>query len=490
METDLRETHSAVLAMVGSRVYKVKKPVRLPFLDFSTVEARWAAVAREVALNRRLAPDVYLGVGEWRDPDADPDRPGEPVVVMRRMPDDRRLATLVSGGDSGAAADPDELRSAIRAIARTVAVFHSRAERSPAIDVAGDPETVAAKFTTDVAETRAIASGVLDTDLLDDIETLGRTYLRGRVPLLEQRVRDGLVCDGHGDLLADDIFCLPDGPRILDCIEFDDRLRWGDVLADVAFLAMDLDRLDAPDLAAHLLADYGEFSGEHHPASLAHFYVAARALIRAKVAAVRVHQGERAAAPLAQRLLALTAEHLRRGRVTCTLVGGGPGTGKSALAQAIAPAIDAVVIASDEVRKELAGLPHDAPAAAAYGEGTYDDAHTEATYTEMIDRGRRLLEHGTSVVLDASWSREAHRDAARSVALATAAELHELRCVAPAAVAHRRIAQRSTRPHTSDATVAVADAMADAAEPWPTAVLLDTDAPLFVVTATAQRAIG
>jgi len=498
VDTDLRETHSAVLAMVGPHVYKIKKPVRLPFLDFSTVEARWEVAAREVALNRRLAPDVYLGVGEWRAPDADPDRPGEPVVVMRRMPDDRRLATLVSsgssgnisGGVSGGTATHDELRAAIRAIARTVAAFHSRAERSPTIDTAGLPETVSAKLITDVEEARDIASGVLDTDLIDTVESLGRVYLRGRVPLLDQRVRDGLVCDGHGDLLADDIFCLPDGPRILDCIEFDDRLRWGDVLADIAFLAMDLDRLGAPDLATLLLADYGEFSGEHHPASLAHFYVAARALIRAKVTAVRVHQGERAAADLAQRLLALAVEHLRRGRVTCTLVGGGPGTGKSAVAETIAPTIDAVVIASDEVRKELAGLPHDTPAGASYGEGIYDDLHTEATYAEMIDRGRHLLEHGTSVVLDASWSRQAHRDAARSVALATSAELHELRCVAPPAVAHRRIAERSARRHTSDATIAVADAMTDTAEPWPTAFVLDTDAPLFVVTAAAQRSIG
>ncbi|MFM8303242.1 MAG: AAA family ATPase [Actinomycetota bacterium] len=489
MDTDLRETHSAVVALVGSRAYKTKKPVRLAFLDFSTPEARWAVAAREVELNRRLAPDVYLGVGEWRDPDAPPDRPGEPVVVMRRLPDDRRLATLVTE-HVGGANRREELQAAIRAIARILAAFHSRAERSPEIDTAGLPETLLAQFAANVDEARGVGSGVLDPTLIDEIEARGRTYLRGRAPLLAQRVGDGLVCDGHGDLLTDDIFCLPDGPRILDCIEFDDRLRWGDVLADVAFLVMDLERLGAPDLAAQLLDDYREFSGEHHPTSLAHFFVASRALVRAKVTAIRVYQGERSAAPLATQLLELAATHLRLGRVTCTLVGGAPGAGKSTLAQTLAPSIDAVVIASDEVRKDLAGLAHDARGTSAYGTGIYDDAHTEATYAEMIGRARHLLEHGTSVVLDASWSRHAHRDAARAAAVTTGAELRELRCVAPAAVTHRRIAARASQPHTSDATVAIATTMTDAAEPWPTAVTLDTDAPPFVVAAAAERAIG
>jgi predicted kinase len=234
-----------------------------------------------------------------------------------------------------------------------------------------------------------------------------------------------------------------------------------------------------------------EFSNEHHPSSLARYYVASRALIRAKVAAVRVHQGDRAAAPLAQRLLLLAADHLQRGRVTCTLVGGTPGTGKSALADALAPDLDAVVVSSDEVRKELAGLPHDAPADAAYGHGIYDPVHTEATSAEIVARARRLLEHGISVVLDASWSRDVHRAAARSVAAATTSELHEIRCVVPAAVAHQRIAaRRAAGARVSDATVTVADTMAADADPWPHAFTLDTDAPPFVVTAAARRSIG
>jgi len=487
VDPTLRETHSAVVAMVGDRVYKVKKPVRLPFLDFSTNDARRAVCGREVALNRRLAPDVYLGVGEWRPPDADPGRPAEPVVVMRRMPDGLRLATLVAAP----AGPPESVHGAIRAIARVMAAFHARADRSAEIDRSGLPEPVATKFAIDVAETRDVAAGVLDPGVIDIVDRRGTAYLAGRVPLFEQRVRDGMIVDGHGDLLADDIFCLPDGPRILDCIEFDDRLRWGDVLADIAFLVMDLERLHAHDLATELLTAYVEFSNEHHPTSLTHYYVASRALIRAKVTAVRVHQGDRAAAPLAQQLLLLAADHLHRGRVTCTLMGGGPGTGKSSIAEAIAPALDAVILASDEVRKELAGLSHDTSARAEYAQGIYDASHTDATYAELTTRARRLLEHGVSVVLDASFSREAHRDAVRAVAASTASELHELHCVAPTAVTHERIATRdATGPHVSDATAEVADAMAASSDPWPGAVTLDTDAPVYVVEAAARRAIG
>jgi len=483
----LRETHSAVVAMVGDCVYKVKKPVRLAFLDFSTVEARRAVCAREVALNRRLAPDVYLGVGEWRSPGAAPDAPPEPVVVMRRMPDDRRLASLATAPDGPA----EFVYGAVRAIARIMATFHARADRSPEIDQSGTPEFVATKFATDVAEARAVASGVLDPGVIDAVDRRGTAYLAGRLALLEQRVRAGMIVDGHGDLLADDIFCLPDGPRILDCIEFDDRLRWGDVLADIAFLVMDLERLGAHDLATQLLAAYVEFSNEHHPSSLAHYYIASRALIRAKVTAVRAHQGDRSVAPLAQALLLRAADHLQQGRVTCTLVGGGPGTGKSSIAEAIAAPLDAVVLSSDEIRKELAGLPHTTPAGAAFERGIYDPAHTDRTYAELTARARQLLEHGVSVVLDASWSREAHRDAARAVAAATASELHELRCTAPAPVTHERIAvRRSAGPQVSDATVEIADALVATADPWPCAVTLDTDAPLYVVEAAARRAIG
>ncbi len=127
--------------------------------------------------------------------------------------------------------------------------------------------------------------------MLDEVATRATRYVQGRTPLFAARVAQGWMRDGHGDLLADDIFCLADGPRVLDCLDFSDELRYGDVLADVAFLAMDLERLGAPELAARFVRLYDEFSGERHPASLVDYYIAFRALIRAKVSALRVDAG-------------------------------------------------------------------------------------------------------------------------------------------------------------------------------------------------------
>ena len=192
-----------------------------------------------------------------------------------------------------------------------------------------------------------------------------------------------MVRDGHGDLLAEDIFCLDDGPRILDCLAFDDELRWGDVLGDVAFLVMDLERLGHPDLARSLLADHGEFSGEHHPGSLAHLYVAQRALVRAKVAALRTSQtgsGKGPTTPEVEALLGMAVGHLRRAEVRLALVGGLPGSGKSTLAGRMADELGWVVLSSDAVRRD-AGLRyqdlHDPSAydPATVGAGVRGDAH-------------------------------------------------------------------------------------------------------------------
>ena len=235
------------MVFTGDRAYKLKKPVKFDFLDFSTRERREEAAHREVALNRRLAPDVYLGVADVLDVDG---APCDHLVVMRRMPDDRRLSALVAAD----AATVDDLRE----LARVLATFHAAAARTPATAAAGSPGVIAAKLAGDVAELQAFHGGILAADTLDEVGARATRYVEGRARLFEQRVADGWVCDGHGDLLADDIFCLADGPRVLDCLDFSDQLRYGDVLADVAFLAMDLEHRGALELATRFLELYDE----------------------------------------------------------------------------------------------------------------------------------------------------------------------------------------------------------------------------------------
>ncbi|HVL07399.1 MAG TPA: AAA family ATPase [Acidimicrobiales bacterium] len=470
------ETHSGVVFFLGDRAYKVKKPVDLGFLDFRTREARLDACRREVALNRRLAPDVYLGVADIRGPGG---RPCDHAVVMRRMPGDRRLSSMITSGVP--------VNEHLARLATQLAAFHARAERSPSIDEMARRDTILRRWEKNHAEMAEFPSTVLDPEVLDEAMTLARRYLAGRTPLFEQRIAERRPCDGHGDLLADDIFCLDDGPRVLDCLEFDDRLRYGDTLADVAFLAMDLERLGREDLASAFLAHYQDASGDSWPPSLAHHYIAYRAQVRAKVAAVRWAQGDTPSAQAAGELVALGGEHLRRGRVRLILVGGHPGTGKSTVARGIAAPLDALVLRSDEVRKSLAGLDPLTPAPAPVEEELYRPAMTDATYTELLAQARTGLELGRTVVLDATWRDRRWRDAAAGVAAAATADLVELRCAAPLDLALERIRRRSGRD-ASDATEVVARAMWAGGEPWITAAEIDTSSDGSAAVANALAA--
>jgi aminoglycoside phosphotransferase family enzyme/predicted kinase len=472
----VHETHTAVLFFVGDRAYKVKKPVDLTFLDYSTLAARRTGCEREIALNRRFAPDVYLGLGEFRGPDTGEQ---EPVVVMRRMPPARRLAQLVREG-----ADVGE---ALRAVARLLATRHADAPRGPRIDAEGTREALSGRWEASFQQVRALSGDGPPPEGVAEIERLVRRYLAGRDPLFAARIAQGRIVDGHGDLLAEDIFCLDDGPRVLDCLEFDDRLRFVDGLDDAAFLAMDLERLDAFDAAAFFLARYSEYSGDPAPPSLWHHYVAYRAFVRAKVSLIQAHQGAPRAEAASKRLVATALRHLRTSAVGLTLVGGLPGSGKSTLSGALADRLGVTLLSSDRLRKELAGIPVEQSAAAGYGEGLYAPERTAHMYAVLLDRAAALLRAGESVVLDATWSDPDRRDAAERVAERTSADLVALHCEVPQEVAAARL--RTRPPGASDAGPEVAAAMAARQTPWTRALTVDTSGPLESVVAQAVAAV-
>ncbi len=473
------ETHSGVVVLLGDRAYKLKKAVDLGFLDASTRQAREALCHREVALNRRLAPDIYLGVVDVLGTDG---APCDHAVVMRRLPDDRRLAAMVVAGE--------DVGSNLDAVARLLAGFHARAERGAAADAAAGCDAMAARWSANTVELDPYRGRYVDPDLVDEVEVAAQRYLAGRHDLFAQRVASGRACDGHGDLLADDVFCLDDGPRLLDCLEFDDALRLGDGLADAAFLAMDLEGRGRLDLAERFLDAYRVAAGDAWPASLAHHHVAYRAQVRAKVAAIRAAQRD-VPDPAPGHLLELARDRLATARVRLVLVGGLPGTGKSTLAAALGPVLEAEVISSDAIRKELAGIPPGQPAAAGFGEGIYSAASTAATYRELLARAGRALRSGTSVVLDASWGRRRWRDLAGTVAQETASDLVELECRCPAEIATARMARRASRGgDPSDADARIAAAMAVETDPWPTAVALDTTVQGVEVLTAASAAVS
>ena len=473
------ETHVSWLFFGPDRVYKIKRPVRYDFLDFRDLDARGDACENEVELNRRLSPDVYLGVGAI----VGPDRSVEPAVVMRRLPAERRLAALVERDDPSVAYRLEQ-------VAARLAAFHHAAGRSGLIDEHCRADAVSALWRENLEALAPFTGAVVDAGLLERIGSLARAYLAGRRRLLSTRVERGRAVDGHGDLLADDIFCLPDGPRIIDCLEFDERLRHLDPLADVAFLAMDLERMGRPDLARTFLDAYRNDSGDAWPESLEHHWVAHRALVRAKVACLRHAQGHPEAAAEAGRLIAMALSHLEAGAVRLVLIGGAPGTGKSTLAARLGEVTGWPVLRSDVLRRELAGRPVLAHYPEAFGAGLYQAEATATVYAELLSRARHLLERGESVILDASWVRRAWRDGATDLAAATRSALVCLECEVPLEVAVARVTERARSGRdASDATAGVARVMYLEAESWPEAEVVDTTGPEEAALERALRAV-
>jgi aminoglycoside phosphotransferase family enzyme/predicted kinase len=466
-QTIVVETHVSTLFFVGDRVFKLRKPVQFGFLDFRSRCSRQEDCEREVALNRRLAPDVYLGVADL----SMEGRLLDHMVVMKRMPQDRRLAALARRGE--------DLDPWLHQVAVALFAFHSRAQRSSEISADATDKALCALWQESFNETDPFVGSILDDRDETEIRAHVERWIAGRKPLFDARIASGCVCDGHGDLQAEDIFCLDDGVRMLDCIEFSDRLRHGDVCADVTFLAMDIERLGHPGAADRFLVDYQRLARDPFPDTLIHHYIAFRAYVRAKVACLRSALNADGAREEARQLQGLALDHLRRARMRLVLVGGLPGCGKTTLATGLATATGWTVLRSDEIREQIRDLAIDSSrvGTAGYREGHYRPEVTAAVYEELLRQAEHCLGLGQSVILDASWTDDSWRDAARSLADRTFSDLAEFRCEAAPQLAADRIARRlANHSDISEATPEIARAMSRTADPWPSAMVVDSAA--------------
>jgi aminoglycoside phosphotransferase family enzyme/shikimate kinase len=459
---EVRETHISIVFLAGERAYKVKKPVRMPFVDYSTLEQRRRFCAEEVRLNRRFAPDVYLGVasiveagGDLALADGIEEDALEYVVVMRRF-DDR--ATLEHQVERRLV--DEELAARVGA---RVAELHLAAPRAPA--GYWTPAYIEERLAENFETTRPDVGVVVDRLTFDAVQRFSYAFLRARTPLLEQRIEAGMVRDLHGDLRAEHIVIEDDRLSIIDCIEFDERLRLIDVAADLAFLIMDLERLGAHSLAAAAERAYLARTRDPDLRTLLPFYCCYSEWVRAKVTAGRVRQlpeSHPIRSQLEQRARSLFALSLRlawRARLPLVVVlCGVAGTGKSTLAGELAQRSGLSHVSSDRVRKALAGLA----AGERGGPELYTPDMTARTYGELAARAGAALAAGGGAILDATFLRRDQRALLREVG----GRVLWVECTAPEEVLRRRGQTRERAPERgSDATWTVVAAQLEAWEP-------------------------
>jgi uncharacterized protein len=406
------ETHVSRLYFTRRHVYKVKKPVDFGFLNFSTLDRRRFYCEEEVRLNRRFAPGVYLGVvdirqrGELFELGGD-GRVVEYAVRMERLPAERML-------DRRIAEEDPQLPSEIARVGRRLGELHRESVVCRNNGRQSNLEVVRLNWRENFEQTHPFCGKTLDARALKACRQYVEGFLGANAPLMLRREEEGWVRDGHGDLHAEHI-CLTDPVKIYDCIEFNRRFRIGDVAADVSFVLMDLDLRGRRDLSASLLRAYDEVLGEDAERDLLlPFYKIYRAWVRGKVESfLSADEGaseetRSSAGNRARRHFSLALGYLSPSVLvlTCGLMG----TGKSTLGRALALTIDATMLRSDEVRKELAGGKAASGSAAPFDQGIYSPDFSRLTYDRLLDSALEEASEGRSVIVDASFARHKERE--------------------------------------------------------------------------------
>lgn len=469
-EVAVIQTHISCVFLAGDQVFKVKKAVRFPFLDFSTLERRRYFCEEEVRLNRRLAPGVYLGVvpivrsgARYRVGGA-----GEPVeyaVHMRRLPEGCVLRGLVERGGADV--------GLMQRIAAKMAAFHAQAETGPAITAAGAPDAIEHTLRDNFATLAPLAGTLAPPGTLANLQLLMESALARSADRLRARQGAGRVRDCHGDLRPDHICCTDELP-IFDCVEFSSRFRYCDVASEMAFLAMELEFLGTRPLADALIDAYVAASGDAELSAILPFFRAYRALVRAMVAALTSAEKEIEAAARvgaredARRYLAVAERAAWAAHMPFLIAVVGPsGTGKSTLAGALVARTAFAWLRSDVLRKQRAGLaalahPADAERAALL----YAPERSAEVYAALAAEAEALARAGRGGIIDATFRRRADRDRLRAAAARGAAPLLWIECRAtPATVRDRLLTRAAQGTDPSDATWTVAEAQAHDFEP-------------------------
>jgi aminoglycoside phosphotransferase family enzyme/gluconate kinase len=411
-EFQILETHISWVVLTGPFAYKIKKPVNLGFVDFSTLERRRYFCAEELRLNRRLAPDVYLDVvaitGTPEDPKVGGVTPAiEFAVKMKQFPQQSLLTHVLHHRQL--------LAAHIDGLAKQIADFHAVIQVAGAEIPFGSPDVLAKPVLANFHYLPAEASSLLGEDRIEALRHWTEREHDGHSEIFVKRKSEGFIRECHGDLHLGNMALINDCVVIFDCIEFNDTFRWIDVMSELAFIVMDLIDRGRPDFAYRLLNGYLEHTGDYEGLAVFQYYLTYRAMVRAKVAGIRLEQEEKGGPEsritenelkgyleLAERLSQPTQPSL-------ILMHGLSGSGKTTIAQLILETMGAIRIRSDIERKRLFSLSPEARSERVSDFSIYGNDATERTYRQLEDLAEKILDGGFVVIVDATFLKATQR---------------------------------------------------------------------------------
>ncbi len=467
---ELLETHISTLLLAGDYAYKLKKPLDLGFLDFTTLEKRRLCCEEEIRLNGRFSDSLYQGVSRIAGSAEQPRMDGkgevmEYAVRMRRFPQDSRLDQVLLRGEL----QPRHLDQ----LADDLATFHHTQAASDSLPT--ELASVDAQLGPVLENASQLLEILADRDLLTRVENLDR-WMASEAQRLETlvgtRISTGMIRECHGDLHLENIVLLDDRPVPFDGIEFSAALRWIDVMNELAFLCMDLDYRGRRDASARILSRYLDATGDYDGIPLLRFYQVYRALVRAKIQAIRLTDKTLAAAEHGRiskalaRYIGLAEACSRPGEVSLTVTCGLSGSGKSTAALELIQRSGAIRLRSDVERKRLYGLHPMARTDSAVAGDIYSRQATEATYAYLVKLAEHLLRAGWSVVVDAACLRRSERRLFQDLARQMQIPYRLLACNAPVSTLKRRLREReAARNDPSEADLAVLEHQLTSFEP-------------------------
>ncbi|MGD9817439.1 MAG: AAA family ATPase [Desulfomonilaceae bacterium] len=444
---DVIQTHISVVFIAGDYVYKIKKPLNMGFLDYTTLEKRRFFCEQEVSLNSRFSKGIYLEVVDIHSSGSNVNFTGdgkltEVAVKMRKISEDRVLKRMLLSEKI----NNDHMEK----LAQRLRKFHAGANHSKRISLFGAPEVIHRNLIENFDQVKNYIDISISEQRLHDISSGSFEFLGKYLPDFKERVVNGFIRDLHGDLHSEHVVFL-DEIMLVDCIEFNDRFRYSDTISDLAFLLMDVDYLGFPALSKELHRHYSEDSpDDDFTRGLYNFYKSYRAFVRGKVNCFALNDPEISqsskdgARQSAEDYFRLSEWYIKnRPTPQLIIMCGLMGSGKSYLAQKIGSRTGAIVLRSDVLRKEILGIDASEKHLDAYGHGIYSQDMTGKTYSRLFERASDYLKNGTSVVLDASFSRFEYRDSARDIAIQTGADFLLLQVVASDEIIRERLLQRA-----------------------------------------------